>query len=165
MIGEDRKERRGLVLEIMWKVLNRKVRLRRIEERKGEAGRWVLLTKMEDIADKEDVLERGRKIKCGWGVRVDEDLTMKERRMRWKIVKAAKIEKVKRKEVKVLNRKLWVDRRKWHWDAGRRCWMKEKDGGEEGAEGGNHQASRGEWRRFNERGYQGREKSEGRSEK
>lgn len=106
MIGEDRKERRGLVLEIMWKVLNRKVRLRRIEERKGEAGRWVLLTKMEDIADKEDVLERGRKIKCGWGVRVDEDLTMKERKMRWKIVKAAKIEKAKGKEVKVLNRKL-----------------------------------------------------------
>lgn len=138
MIGEDRKERRGLVLEIMWKVLNRKVRLRRIEERKGEAGRWVLLTKMEDIADKEDVLERGRKIKCRWGVRVDEDLTMKERRMRWKIVKAAKIEKAKGKEVKVLNRKLWVDRRRWHWDAGRRCWVKEKDGGEKGAEGGHH---------------------------
>lgn len=30
-----------------------------------------------------------------WGVGVDEDLTMKERRMRWRMVKAAKRERAK----------------------------------------------------------------------
>lgn len=37
------------------------------EERKGEAGRCVLLTEMEEMADKEEVLDRGEDIRRYWG--------------------------------------------------------------------------------------------------
>lgn len=57
--GEDRKERRCFIIEIMWKVLGRVVRLRGIEERREKAERWVLLVKRKEIADKKEVLERG----------------------------------------------------------------------------------------------------------
>lgn len=46
----------------MWKVLGRVVRLRGIEKWRGKAGRWVLLLKRKEIADKKEVLERGEEI-------------------------------------------------------------------------------------------------------
>lgn len=39
----------------------------------------------------------------------DEDLTMKERRVRWRIVEAAGRERAKRKRVVAKNRELWVE--------------------------------------------------------
>lgn len=103
---EDRKERRCFIIEIMWKVLDRVVRLRRIEERRGKAGRWVLLVKRKEIADKKEVLERGEEIGRRWGVGVDEDLSMEERRLRWKMVEAARKERAKGKRAVVTNREL-----------------------------------------------------------
>lgn len=31
----------------------------RVAERKGEVGKWVLITELKEIADKEEVLDRG----------------------------------------------------------------------------------------------------------
>lgn len=44
--GDDKEERRGFIEEIMWKMLGREVRLRDVEKRVRETGRWVLLTEM-----------------------------------------------------------------------------------------------------------------------
>lgn len=57
--GEDLKERRYMVKEIMRKALSRIAGIRGIEERKGEAGRWVIISELEEIADKEEILEKG----------------------------------------------------------------------------------------------------------
>lgn len=55
------REKRGLLdHKIMRKIFDREVRLKGIDERRGEAGRWVLLTEMEDVVDKDEVLEKGK---------------------------------------------------------------------------------------------------------
>lgn len=62
--------------------IGRVARIRRIEERKGKAETWVIITEMEELEDKEDILERGWEVRRKCGVGVDEDLTMEERRLR-----------------------------------------------------------------------------------
>lgn len=44
--------------------------LGRVAERKGEAGKWVLITELKEIADQEEVLDRGE-IGRIWGIGVD----------------------------------------------------------------------------------------------
>lgn len=46
----------------MRKVLGREVRLRGVEERVGETGRWVLLAEMVDLSDRKKVLRREEEI-------------------------------------------------------------------------------------------------------
>lgn len=51
---------------IMKRAMGRVAGIRGIEHRKREAGRWVLIT--EEIADKEEILERGGEMGSGdWG--------------------------------------------------------------------------------------------------
>lgn len=64
--GMDQEERR-FVEEVMEREIGRVARIRRMEERKGEAETWVLITEMEELEDKEDILERGGEIKRKWG--------------------------------------------------------------------------------------------------
>lgn len=64
--GKDQEERRGFVEEIMEREIGRMARIRRIQERKGETETWVLITEMEKLEDKEDILERGGEIKRKW---------------------------------------------------------------------------------------------------
>lgn len=66
----------------MRKVLGREVRLRGVEERVGEAGRWVLLAEMVDLSDRRKVLRREEEIGRRWGLGVDKDLTLEKRRLR-----------------------------------------------------------------------------------
>lgn len=47
---------------------------------------------------------------------VDEDLTVEERRVRWRIVETARRERAKGKRVVAKNRELWVERIRWKWD-------------------------------------------------
>lgn len=91
--------------EIMRKALSRITRLREVEERKGEAGRRVIITELEEIADKEEILERRVMIKRYWRVGVDENLLIGERRMRWRMVEAARKKGDDDKQ-------LWVESRK-----------------------------------------------------
>lgn len=55
---EDLEERRYMVEEIMRKILGRIVGIIGLEERKEEAGRWVIILELEEIADKEEILEK-----------------------------------------------------------------------------------------------------------
>lgn len=50
---------------------------------------------MEEKSDKEEILEREWEIMRRWGTEVDEDLTIKKRKARWRIVKRARLEKAK----------------------------------------------------------------------
>lgn len=62
------------------------------------------------------MLERVWEIRRNWGVGVDEDLTMEERRVRWKLVERARLERAKRNVVMTTNRRIWIHGRAWGWD-------------------------------------------------
>lgn len=110
--GEDKEERRAFVEGIMKRALGKMAATRRAEERIGEARRWIV--EMANEEDKEEVLERGGEIRRKWGMGVGENLTMEERKMRWKIMEAAKRERARRRRVMVTNRELWVEGRRWY---------------------------------------------------
>jgi len=63
-------------------------------------------------------------------VGVDEDLTMEERRVRWKLVKRARTERA-RGRVLTTNRRIWIDRRVWGWDLEKDRWYEETEKTEE----------------------------------
>lgn len=46
---------------------------------------------------------------------INEDLTMEERRRRWRIMETARRERARGKRVEVSNRKLRVEGRRWSW--------------------------------------------------
>lgn len=54
---------------------------------------------LEEIVDKEKILEKRMMIGCYWEVRVDEDLSMEKRRMKWRMVEAARKKKAKERRV------------------------------------------------------------------
>lgn len=76
-------------------------RIVRVKDREGRKG------EMEEKKDKEDILEREGEIRRKWGIGIDEDLTMKERRIRWTIVETARRERAKGKRVVAKNREGW----------------------------------------------------------
>lgn len=55
---KDLEERRCFVEKVMKRTIGRVARIREIEERNGKAGRWVLITEFEEVANKEEVLKR-----------------------------------------------------------------------------------------------------------
>lgn len=115
---DDREDRRSLIEGIMDRELGKVARVRRVEERKGKAEAWVLIVEMEEKEDKEKLLEIGWEIKRTWGIGIDEDLTMEERRARWRIVERARLEKARMRRVESSNRELWVEGKELAWDEG-----------------------------------------------
>lgn len=65
-----------------------------------------------------ELLEKGWEIRRNWSVGIDEDLTMEERRVRWRLVKRTRKERAKSKVVVTTNRRIWESvgigqRKKW----------------------------------------------------
>lgn len=89
--------------------MRRKVKVKRVEERVGKGGKEILLAEMEKEGDKEELLEKRGEIKSKWEVIVDEDLTMEERRLRWRMVEKARMEKRKGRKEVINNRKIWIE--------------------------------------------------------
>lgn len=56
--GKSAGERRCYVEEVMERELARRVGIERIEERKREGGRWVLIVYMESLEGKKEVIGR-----------------------------------------------------------------------------------------------------------
>lgn len=52
--------------------------------------------------------------------------TMEERRVRWRMVERARIEREKGRNVMVTNRRMWVEGEEWRWDKESENWMVEK---------------------------------------
>lgn len=99
-------ERRMIMARITEKVLGRKVKVKRVEERVGEGGKEILLAEMEKEGDKEELLEKRGEIRSKWEVIVDEDLTMEERKLKWRIVEKARMERRKGRKEVINNRKI-----------------------------------------------------------
>lgn len=91
--GENKEERRWLIEEIMRKSLRRKLGIRGVEERKGKGGRWVLIVELEELRDKEEVLRKGEEIGKLWKMGIYENMSMKEKRRRWRMMEAARRER------------------------------------------------------------------------
>lgn len=58
---------------------------------------------------------------------MDEDLTMEERRSRWRMVETARRERARKKRVEVNNRELRVKGRRWIWSEERRSWEEDEE--------------------------------------
>lgn len=54
-------------------------------ERRGEGGGRILIVEMGRKEDRRDLLERSWEVRRRWGIRINEDLTLEERRIRWRI--------------------------------------------------------------------------------
>ncbi|EZA48020.1 hypothetical protein X777_14461 [Ooceraea biroi] len=76
---------------------------------------------MRGRGDKEDLMEKGGEAWRRWGIGIDENLTIEERRMRWRL-----LERAKGKIVKVENRKMEIDGVEWIWDEREQELMKKK---------------------------------------
>src|SRR5436190_17787361 len=96
------------------RIFGREVGIRGVIEREGRAR--VLIVEMEREEDKEELIEKSVEVRRRWGVGVDEDLTMEEKKARWRIVEKTRTERAKGKEVIMTNRRLWVDRKELKWD-------------------------------------------------
>jgi len=114
--------------------LGRKVEIKEVRERRGSA-RMVLIASMGRARDKKDLLERGWEIRKNWGAGVDEDLTMEERRVRWKLVERATTERARGRVVVTTNRKIWIDGKVWGWDLVGEKWYEEAEETEEESDG------------------------------
>lgn len=70
-----------------------------------------MIVKFCEERDARGSLESRGEIRLGWGVRMDEDLTMMERRNRWRMVEKARGERENRKWVRMTNRKrkIWIE--------------------------------------------------------
>lgn len=64
--GKDQEERRGFVEGVMEREIGRVTRIKRMEEEK-RGRNLVLITEMEELEDKDDILKRGGEIKRKWG--------------------------------------------------------------------------------------------------
>jgi len=60
-------------------------------------------------------------------VGVDEDLTMEERRVRWKLVERTRTERARGRVVVTTNRKIWIDGKVWGWDLVGEKWYEEAE--------------------------------------
>jgi len=123
--GGSAEERNRLIEGIMREELRRRVELREFRERRGSVG-MVLIVKMGKVEEKKELLKRGWEIRMNWGVGVDEDLTMEERRVRWKLV-----ERARGRVVVTTNRRIWIDGRAWGWDLEKDRWYEETEETEE----------------------------------
>lgn len=56
---------------------------------------------------------------------VDEDLTMGERKIRWKLVERARLERARENVVVMTNRRVWINGKAWSWDVERDRWKEE----------------------------------------
>lgn len=66
-----------------------------------------MLVKLGEVAEKDEILKKGCEIKRNWGiVGVDGDLSMEERKMRWRIVELIRRERAKGRKVEITNREV-----------------------------------------------------------
>lgn len=114
--GGDREERMIFIKEIMRRIIGEEVEIIRSDERRGEAGRQVILIEIEGKVERDYILSKRKEIRDTWAIGVDEDLTMEERRMRLMMMEVARRERRKGRKVEGNNRELWVDNRKWSLD-------------------------------------------------
>lgn len=64
---------------------------------------------------------------------IDEDMSMEEKRRRWRMMEAVRRERARVKRMELSNRELWVEGRRWLWNEEGMNWKEEEEArGEEG---------------------------------
>lgn len=84
--------------------LGRKVEISEVRERKGTAGTVLIVS----MGKRKELLKKVWEIRRNWEVRVDEDLIMEERKVRWKLVEKARMERAK-VVIVTTNRRIWIN--------------------------------------------------------
>lgn len=110
--GRSEEERKETIVE---KVLGKEGKIIRVRERSGEEGGRMLIVEFEEERVAREIMKNRGEIRYYWGVRVDEDLTMRERRNRWRMVEKARREREKGKRVRMTNRRMWSEEVEWRW--------------------------------------------------
>lgn len=82
----------------------------RTEEKKGTA-----IVKIKKVEGKKEIMKRRREIKDK-EIRIDDDLTWKERKMRWNLEEVARREREKGKRVRVSYGKIQIEGKWWKWE-------------------------------------------------
>lgn len=103
-------------------MLGREAKITGVIKRKGDTRAWVLIVEMDKEEDTKDLLEKDKESRRRWGIEIDEDLTLKERKLRWRLVEKAREERAKGKEVTMTSRKIWIERKEWNWSEGKQEW-------------------------------------------
>ncbi|XP_071647045.1 uncharacterized protein [Temnothorax longispinosus] len=114
--GRDAEERRGFMERVTEKVMGRTPRIRRVWERTGVEGKVVVLVEMEDEKERAELLEKYWEFRQRWGIVVDEDLTIKERWTKRRILEKARVERERGRRVMTDNRRIWVEGKEILWN-------------------------------------------------
>lgn len=67
----------------------------------GEGGKKVLRVEMEEEDDRNEIINREFEIMKRWKIGIDEELTIEERKTKWRIEKAIKERRKGREEVSI----------------------------------------------------------------
>ncbi|XP_036148468.1 histone-lysine N-methyltransferase, H3 lysine-79 specific-like [Monomorium pharaonis] len=128
--GEGAIERKAIIEGIMKRELEKEVEIGIVTERVEKKGMMVVITEVVREENRDWLLEKRAEIKSRWEVRLDEDLSMEERKIRWRMLDRANEERNKGKKVYVGNRSMWVDGVEWVWNKGKE-WERKKGEGTE----------------------------------
>ncbi|XP_011866114.1 PREDICTED: DEAD-box ATP-dependent RNA helicase 42-like, partial [Vollenhovia emeryi] len=91
--GKDREERLWRIRRAVKNTIGRDIEIGEIVERIGERGRVVVITEIMEEEDREETLMKADFLRAKWGLKVDENLSMEERRTRWRMVERARVER------------------------------------------------------------------------
>jgi len=100
-------------MERVWKKLGMEVKVESIREIKGGGGsRGSMWLRVGSKEEKRRIMQSKWKLK-GEEVRIEEDLTWEERRIKWRIRQCAMREEEKGKRVRMRHRGIWVEGKWW----------------------------------------------------
>lgn len=108
--------------------------IRRVESSTGE-GREIVLVKLANEEQRREILKKKGGLK-GRRERIGEDLTRRERKIRWKIEEIARDEERKRNKVWISYGKIKINERWWIWDEDKERFKKHNGKGKRDRSGG-----------------------------
>lgn len=88
--------------------------IRKIKTGREEKGD-MLIVKVMSEENKRKILENKRKLKGG-SIWIEEDLSFKERKMRWNLRRVAEEERRRERAVRMGNGRIWIENAWWFWD-------------------------------------------------
>lgn len=94
---------------IVESVLGKRESIERIRERREKNEGRVMIVEFYDKKDAKGILESREEIRLCWGMRVDENLTMRKRTNRCRMVEKARRERQKEKWIRMTNKRIWIE--------------------------------------------------------
>lgn len=120
--GRSEKKREEKLKRMVEKVLGKEEKIIRVRDKRGEEKGRVLIAEFEKERVVREIMENRGEIKYYWEMKLDKDLTMRERRNRWRMVEKARNEREKDRRVRITNKRIWIERVEWRWVEKRKEW-------------------------------------------